>query len=418
MNPARLDIHTIINLMAIGNISFALILFAYKNNSETVRASGFFVISKILQTLAWILLGLRGQISDLLSINVGNILLILGFALETLALTTVRAPSRRREMLHGALALAGILAWLAFGRAANTRVAWASLGTLVLFGTAAACLLREAAGSRLRGAVGLLYLAFCGSLALRAVTAFRAGPDFQLMSWSWAQMLSFCVLYFVLVTGGVVFLLLQKELSDQERNESELQYRTLVEKATESILIIADGRIAFANPAVARTLATPLEAVLGQEFLRFVHPDDRAGLAGRYRQRLRGEGPPDGYDFRFVGPGGQEGWGSVSATRVTWRGQPATLNLMTDITARKRLEREREGMLGNLQRANSEVKILSGLLPICASCKKIRDDQGYWYQLESYIVDHSEAVFTHGICPDCRDELYPALGRARRLLSP
>ena len=416
MNPARLDIHTIINLLALGNLSFALILFAYKNDSETVRASGFFVTSKLLQALAWIMLGLRGQISDLLSINIGNIILIVGFGLETLALTTARGPSRRREALHGALALAGILVWLAFGRAANTRVAWASLATLVLFAAAAASLLEEAAGSRLRKAVGLLYLAFCGALALRAVTAFRAGPDFHLLSWSWAQMLSFGILYFVLVTGGVVFLLLQKEHSDQHLHEREVQYRTLVEKATESIFIIADGQIAFANPSVARTLAAPLAEVLGRDFLQFVHPDDRATVVAKYRQRLRGEESPDGYDFRFVGKGGQGGWGTVSATRVSWRGRPATLNLMTDITARKRLELERESMLGNLQKAISDVKILSGLLPICASCKKIRDDQGYWYQLESYIVDHSEAVFTHGICPDCRDELYPSLGRAKRLL--
>jgi CheY-like chemotaxis protein len=60
-----------------------------------------------------------------------------------------------------------------------------------------------------------------------------------------------------------------------------------------------------------------------------------------------------------------------------------------------------------LQKALVEIKTLSGLLPICASCKKIRDDQGYWTQLESYISEHSEAEFTHGCCPDCMKKLYP-----------
>jgi hypothetical protein len=55
------------------------------------------------------------------------------------------------------------------------------------------------------------------------------------------------------------------------------------------------------------------------------------------------------------------------------------------------------------------VKSLSGLLPICASCKKIRDDKGYWSQVESYIQKHSDATFTHGICPDCVKKLYPDL---------
>lgn len=62
-----------------------------------------------------------------------------------------------------------------------------------------------------------------------------------------------------------------------------------------------------------------------------------------------------------------------------------------------------------LQRAQSNLKLLSGLLPICASCKKIRDDRGYWRQLEAYIRDNSEATFSHGICPDCARELYPTV---------
>jgi AmiR/NasT family two-component response regulator len=60
-----------------------------------------------------------------------------------------------------------------------------------------------------------------------------------------------------------------------------------------------------------------------------------------------------------------------------------------------------------LQAALAKVKMLSGLLPICASCKKIRDDKGYWQQVEVYIQDHSEAEFTHGFCPDCLAKLYP-----------
>ncbi len=53
------------------------------------------------------------------------------------------------------------------------------------------------------------------------------------------------------------------------------------------------------------------------------------------------------------------------------------------------------------------VKVLSGLLPICASCKNIRDDRGYWQSLETYIREHSEADFTHGLCPECMRKLYP-----------
>ena len=67
-----------------------------------------------------------------------------------------------------------------------------------------------------------------------------------------------------------------------------------------------------------------------------------------------------------------------------------------------------------LQKALSEVKLLSGFLPICASCKKIRDDKGYWSQIETYIQQHSEAEFSHSICPDCVKKLYPKFGRNKK----
>jgi hypothetical protein len=60
-----------------------------------------------------------------------------------------------------------------------------------------------------------------------------------------------------------------------------------------------------------------------------------------------------------------------------------------------------------LQEALTNIKTLSGLIPICASCKKIRQDSGYWQQIEAYISDHSEAKFSHGICPECVKKLYP-----------
>lgn len=78
-----------------------------------------------------------------------------------------------------------------------------------------------------------------------------------------------------------------------------------------------------------------------------------------------------------------------------------------DITDRKRVEEEREKLIAELQQALSEIKTLSGMLPICSSCKKIRDDKGYWNQIESYIMHHSKAEFSHSICPECAKKLYP-----------
>ncbi len=70
---------------------------------------------------------------------------------------------------------------------------------------------------------------------------------------------------------------------------------------------------------------------------------------------------------------------------------------------------EREHLIAELKEALSKVKTLSGLIPICASCKKVRDDQGYWHQVEAYVREHSDAEFSHGICPECARRLYPEL---------
>ncbi|MCD6117842.1 response regulator [bacterium] len=76
---------------------------------------------------------------------------------------------------------------------------------------------------------------------------------------------------------------------------------------------------------------------------------------------------------------------------------------------RKSLELEKEKLINELEEALSKVKTLSGLIPICANCKKVRDDEGYWNQVEVYIQNHSEAEFTHSYCPDCLKKLYPEL---------
>jgi hypothetical protein len=83
--------------------------------------------------------------------------------------------------------------------------------------------------------------------------------------------------------------------------------------------------------------------------------------------------------------------------------------LANEIAERTRAQEQQDRLIGDLRVALANVKTLRGLLPICASCKKIRDDSGYWNQIETYIHEHSEAEFSHGLCPDCVRQLYPDL---------
>ena len=82
-------------------------------------------------------------------------------------------------------------------------------------------------------------------------------------------------------------------------------------------------------------------------------------------------------------------------------------DLIDYIAERKRAEAEREKLILQLQQAMANIKTLRGLLPICSHCKKIRDDTGYWHTVETYVRQHSDADFSHGICPQCLGKLYP-----------
>jgi len=82
------------------------------------------------------------------------------------------------------------------------------------------------------------------------------------------------------------------------------------------------------------------------------------------------------------------------------------VHIARDVTRRVRIQNERETLVSDLKKAVKQIKTLNGLLPICASCKKIRDDKGYWNFIESYIESHSQASFSHGLCPECMKDLY------------
>jgi PAS domain S-box-containing protein len=150
------------------------------------------------------------------------------------------------------------------------------------------------------------------------------------------------------------------------------------------------------------------ENVRGWGWLDAIHPDDLAGATQAWRQSLDSANPYDA-ECRLLHRDGSYRYVSIRAVAICeqdgsvreWMGACA------DITDRKTVEAERERLLAELRETLAEVKTLKGFIPICASCKKIRDDKGFWDQLESYISRHSDATFTHGICPECATRMYP-----------
>ncbi len=129
----------------------------------------------------------------------------------------------------------------------------------------------------------------------------------------------------------------KRQIEDALR-ESEEKYRITIEKANEAINILQDEVFVFVNPRMSDLLGVPAGDLLGRHFFEFVWPEDRELVIGNYRKRAAGDGARNAYDFRFIGAGGSLSWIFLSVTPIQWEGKPATLNLMTDITDRKKSE--------------------------------------------------------------------------------
>ena len=154
---------------------------------------------------------------------------------------------------------------------------------------------------------------------------------------------------------------------------------------------------------------------------------------GHYRFEVRAAlgdgayGPSNGIAFEVRPPWWKTWWAHLAQGLAALGILSALVRVRVAALARSKVElealvqlrtKELQGRNEELSAALGNVKQLSGLLPICAACKKIRDDSGYWNQLESYISRHSEADFSHGICPECADEMFPEIAAARRLQRP
>src|SRR6185369_15968969 len=143
--------------------------------------------------------------------------------------------------------------------------------------------------------------------------------------------------------GAYTFSAFIRDISRRKRNEAILRttqekYRQVVENAYEGIVVTQDGQLKFANPRALELTSRTMEQALSTPFIEMVHPDDRARVYGNYLRRMRGEAVEPNYMFRAVTPGGQVTWLQIAAVAIEWEGRPATLNFLTDVSERVKLE--------------------------------------------------------------------------------
>lgn len=214
-------------------------------------------------------------------------------------------------------------------------------------------------------------------------------------------------------TGTRRILLAIEDITDRKRAKEELEcsetrYRRLFETAQDGILILDanTGQIDDVNPFLMDMLGYTRNELLGKKLPEIgAFKDIEASKAAFEELQRNGYAryenlPLKAKDGRAIAVE------FVSNVYLVNHNEVIQCNIR-DITERKKAEEERERLILELRDALSKVRTLSGMLPICASCKKIRNDKGYWEQIETYLENHSEAEFTHGICSDCAKKLYP-----------
>lgn len=210
----------------------------------------------------------------------------------------------------------------------------------------------------------------------------------------------------------------QRKRAEAALREADEKYRSIVENAVEGIYqSTLDGRFLTANPALVRifgyTSAEELvQAVTDLKHQFYVEQNRREEFSKLIQQK----GAVSGFESQAYRKDGTIIWVSENARALHDPGGVLIgfEGTLADITERKQAQEEREKLFHELETALADVKTLSGLVPICANCKKIRDDGGFWTQLEAYIQTRTNAQFSHGICPDCARELYPDVFREEK----
>lgn len=173
-----------------------------------------------------------------------------------------------------------------------------------------------------------------------------------------------------------------------ELTDSEERFRSLSDAAFEGVVLSEDGRIIEVNKAVCEIFGYRPSEVFQKPLIDFVTTEEREDVLNKLASRYE-----ESYEVNCVKKDGSIFPAEVTAKMFTYRGRDVRVTAVRDLTEQKQAE--------------EEIKALRGILPLCSICKKIRDDKGYWEQVDIYIDKHSQAEISHGLCPDCLKKYYP-----------
>ena len=198
---------------------------------------------------------------------------------------------------------------------------------------------------------------------------------------------------------------------EEKLRQSEEKFRRIFEDGPLGMLIAdPNHKVLKANKALCKMLGYTEDEMMGRSIGEITHAEDVEKSAGLSNQLLHGKVPMFRLEKRYMTKSGEALWVDLTVTAIRGQNDEVlyALGMVEDISMRKLAQQERERLVRDLQQALDRAKTLHGLLPMCAWCKKIRNDKGYWQKVETYVQENSGAAFTHGICPECLKKVDPA----------
>lgn len=166
-----------------------------------------------------------------------------------------------------------------------------------------------------------------------------------------------------------------------------------------------DGYFIKVNPAFTKTLGYSTDELLSKPFVDFVHPGDRLATLAELKKLYTGIDTVH-FENRYRCKDGSWKWLSWTCPAAA-DDRGVLYATARDITQQKADMAFRDKLIQELRNALNQVKTLEGIIPICTYCKKIRDDQGFWDRVETYISNRTNAKFSHGMCPKCAIKFFP-----------
>jgi len=214
----------------------------------------------------------------------------------------------------------------------------------------------------------------------------------------------------IVAVADQVAIALDRKQKEKELIESEERFRRIVATANEGIVSLdADWCIVYANEHFARMMGYELEELQGKAYENLIFKEEVLDFTEHKKERSHGV--HKNFERTFITQKGTLLKALVSATAILNDDKQfiGSFGMITDITALKDTEAKLHETVTKLRQALEQIKTLHVIIPICVHCKQIRDDQGFWKQLEVYVREHTEAQFSHGICPACLEKHYPDL---------